>query len=170
MWVLFEGYIPAAPEYSEKDSRPCFECRHQRPTLCGIRRRTYHAMEPNSSGTCRGWLSDGSVLQESELFRPIRLGGFRPIARPGGGYETRAGHLHQQWRHWPTRSGEPSGQRLEQPQKGHSSCHRTFWKKKKPQEAQEAHVEIRIDDLSGPEIAELLREHLANMAENSPPE
>ena len=31
-------------------------------------------------------------------------------------------------------------------------------------------MEIRIDDLSGPEIAELLREHLANMAENSPPE
>jgi putative acetyltransferase len=31
-------------------------------------------------------------------------------------------------------------------------------------------LEIRIDDLTGPEIAELLREHLANMAENSPPE
>jgi putative acetyltransferase len=31
-------------------------------------------------------------------------------------------------------------------------------------------VEIRLDDLSGPEIAELLREHLQNMAENSPPE
>ena len=31
-------------------------------------------------------------------------------------------------------------------------------------------MEIRIDDLSGPEIAELLREHLANMEENSPPE
>jgi len=56
------------------------------------------------------------------------------------------------------------------PQKGHSSCHRTVWKKKKPQEAHEAHVEIRTDDLSGPEIAELLGEHLANMAENSPPE
>src|SRR5438093_10921447 len=31
-------------------------------------------------------------------------------------------------------------------------------------------MEIKIDDLSGPEIAELLREHLENMAENSPPE
>jgi putative acetyltransferase len=29
---------------------------------------------------------------------------------------------------------------------------------------------IRIDDLTGTEIAELLREHLENMAENSPPE
>jgi putative acetyltransferase len=48
-----------------------------------------------------------------------------------------------------------------QPQKGYSSRHR---------KAQEARLEIRIDDLTGPEIAELLREHLANMAENSPPE
>ena len=31
-------------------------------------------------------------------------------------------------------------------------------------------MEIRIDDLTGPEIAELLREHLENMAHNSPPE
>jgi len=31
-------------------------------------------------------------------------------------------------------------------------------------------LEIRIDDLSGSEIAELLQEHLSNMAENSPPE
>ena len=31
-------------------------------------------------------------------------------------------------------------------------------------------MEIRIDDLTGPEIAELLREHLENMAQNSPPE
>jgi len=31
-------------------------------------------------------------------------------------------------------------------------------------------LEIRIDDLTGPEIAELLAEHLANMAESSPPE
>jgi putative acetyltransferase len=31
-------------------------------------------------------------------------------------------------------------------------------------------MEIKIDDLSGPEIAELLREHLENMAEDSPPE
>jgi putative acetyltransferase len=31
-------------------------------------------------------------------------------------------------------------------------------------------LEIRLDDLNGSEIAELLREHLANMAENSPPE
>ena len=31
-------------------------------------------------------------------------------------------------------------------------------------------MEIRLDDLNGSEIAELLREHLANMAENSPPE
>jgi putative acetyltransferase len=31
-------------------------------------------------------------------------------------------------------------------------------------------MEIKIDDLSGPEIAALLREHLADMAENSPPE
>ena len=31
-------------------------------------------------------------------------------------------------------------------------------------------MEIKIDDLSGPEIAQLLREHLENMAENSPPE
>jgi putative acetyltransferase len=31
-------------------------------------------------------------------------------------------------------------------------------------------LEIRIDDLTGSEIKELLREHLANMAENSPPE
>src|SRR5262245_2707589 len=31
-------------------------------------------------------------------------------------------------------------------------------------------MEIRIDDLTGREISELLREHLANMAENSPPE
>jgi putative acetyltransferase len=31
-------------------------------------------------------------------------------------------------------------------------------------------MKITKDDLNGPEIAELLREHLANMAENSPPE
>jgi putative acetyltransferase len=31
-------------------------------------------------------------------------------------------------------------------------------------------VEIKLDDLAGPEIAELLREHLENMAQNSPPE
>jgi putative acetyltransferase len=31
-------------------------------------------------------------------------------------------------------------------------------------------MEIKLDDLTGPAIAELLREHLANMAENSPPE
>ena len=31
-------------------------------------------------------------------------------------------------------------------------------------------MEIRIDDLSGSKIAELLQEHLSNMAENSPPE
>ena len=31
-------------------------------------------------------------------------------------------------------------------------------------------MDIKMDDLSGPEIAELLREHLENMAENSPPE
>src|SRR5262245_35961381 len=31
-------------------------------------------------------------------------------------------------------------------------------------------MEIKIDDLSGREIAELLREHLENMAQNSPPE
>ncbi|MGG6311641.1 GNAT family N-acetyltransferase [Paenibacillus macerans] len=31
-------------------------------------------------------------------------------------------------------------------------------------------MEIRLDDLSGPEIAALIGEHLANMAENSPPE
>jgi putative acetyltransferase len=31
-------------------------------------------------------------------------------------------------------------------------------------------MEIKIDDLTGAEIADLLREHLANMAENSPPE
>src|SRR5262245_29508328 len=31
-------------------------------------------------------------------------------------------------------------------------------------------MEIRIDDLTGPEIGELLREHLANMFETSPPE
>jgi putative acetyltransferase len=31
-------------------------------------------------------------------------------------------------------------------------------------------VEIKLDDLSGTKIADLLREHLANMAENSPPE
>ncbi|MBU6949819.1 GNAT family N-acetyltransferase [Hahella sp. HN01] len=31
-------------------------------------------------------------------------------------------------------------------------------------------MEIRIDDLSGPEVAELLQEHLRGMAENSPPE
>jgi putative acetyltransferase len=29
---------------------------------------------------------------------------------------------------------------------------------------------IKIDDLTGPEITELLREHLDNMAQNSPPE
>jgi len=33
-----------------------------------------------------------------------------------------------------------------------------------------ARVEIKIDDLSGPEIAELLAEHLRCMAEVSPPE
>lgn len=31
-------------------------------------------------------------------------------------------------------------------------------------------MEIRLDDLTGPEIASLLSEHLANMAEHSPPE
>ena len=31
-------------------------------------------------------------------------------------------------------------------------------------------MEIRVDDLSGPEIAELLREHLRNMHLHSPPE
>ena len=31
-------------------------------------------------------------------------------------------------------------------------------------------MQIRIDDLTGSAIAELLREHLENMAENSPPE
>ncbi|ABC31798.1 Histone acetyltransferase HPA2/related acetyltransferase [Hahella chejuensis KCTC 2396] len=31
-------------------------------------------------------------------------------------------------------------------------------------------MEIRIDDLNGPEVAELLQEHLRGMAENSPPE
>jgi len=31
-------------------------------------------------------------------------------------------------------------------------------------------MQIKIDDLTGPEIAELLREHLSNMAQNSPPE
>ncbi len=31
-------------------------------------------------------------------------------------------------------------------------------------------MEIRVDDLSGPEIRELLREHLANMRQISPPE
>lgn len=31
-------------------------------------------------------------------------------------------------------------------------------------------MEIRIDDLSGPEIAQLLREHLQDMALHSPPE
>src|SRR5712671_5239590 len=31
-------------------------------------------------------------------------------------------------------------------------------------------MKIKIDDLTGPEIAELLREHLENMAQNSPPE
>src|SRR5437773_11926526 len=31
-------------------------------------------------------------------------------------------------------------------------------------------MEIKVDDLTGTEIAELLREHLENMAENSPPE
>jgi putative acetyltransferase len=31
-------------------------------------------------------------------------------------------------------------------------------------------MHIKIDDLTGPAIAALLREHLANMAENSPPE
>ena len=31
-------------------------------------------------------------------------------------------------------------------------------------------MEIKRDDLTGPEIAALLREHLANMAENSPPQ
>jgi putative acetyltransferase len=31
-------------------------------------------------------------------------------------------------------------------------------------------VEIRLDDLTGTKIADLLKEHLANMANNSPPE
>jgi putative acetyltransferase len=31
-------------------------------------------------------------------------------------------------------------------------------------------MQIKLDDLTGPEIAALLREHLANMFENSPPE
>jgi len=31
-------------------------------------------------------------------------------------------------------------------------------------------MQIKVDDLTGPQIAELLREHLRNMAENSPPE
>ncbi len=31
-------------------------------------------------------------------------------------------------------------------------------------------MEIKIDDLTGAPIAELLREHLGNMAQNSPPE
>jgi putative acetyltransferase len=31
-------------------------------------------------------------------------------------------------------------------------------------------MDIKVDDLTGAEIAELLQEHLANMAENSPPE
>lgn len=31
-------------------------------------------------------------------------------------------------------------------------------------------MQIKLDDLTGPEIAALLREHLENMAENSPPE
>jgi putative acetyltransferase len=31
-------------------------------------------------------------------------------------------------------------------------------------------MQIKLDNLTGPEIAELLREHLANMAQNSPPE
>jgi putative acetyltransferase len=31
-------------------------------------------------------------------------------------------------------------------------------------------LQIRVDDLSGPEIAELLRAHLATMAMHSPPE
>ena len=31
-------------------------------------------------------------------------------------------------------------------------------------------MEIKLDDLTGTKIADLLREHLANMAENSPPE
>ena len=31
-------------------------------------------------------------------------------------------------------------------------------------------MEINRDDLTGTEIAEFLREHLANMAEHSPPE
>ena len=31
-------------------------------------------------------------------------------------------------------------------------------------------MQIKLDDLTGPAIGELLREHLANMAENSPPE
>lgn len=31
-------------------------------------------------------------------------------------------------------------------------------------------MEIKVDDLSGPRIGEFLIEHLANMAENSPPE
>jgi putative acetyltransferase len=34
----------------------------------------------------------------------------------------------------------------------------------------QAHMEIRIDDLSGPEVAELLREHLHSAALHSPPE
>ena len=35
---------------------------------------------------------------------------------------------------------------------------------------QELSMQIKIDDLTGPEIAALLREHLENMAQNSPPE
>ena len=31
-------------------------------------------------------------------------------------------------------------------------------------------MQIKLDDLTGPAIGELLREHLVNMAENSPPE
>ena len=31
-------------------------------------------------------------------------------------------------------------------------------------------MDIKIDDLTGPRIAEFLREHLENMAQNSPPE
>ena len=31
-------------------------------------------------------------------------------------------------------------------------------------------MDIKLDDLTGTKIADLLREHLANMAENSPPE
>ena len=31
-------------------------------------------------------------------------------------------------------------------------------------------MEIRVDDLRGPEISELIREHLRGMAQNSPPE